>query len=181
MKIIAIRHGQTDWNSARKVQGKTDIPLNKQGLEQARKSAKALLNAEIEIIISSPLKRALETAEVTAKSLNHNVNIICDSRLVERNFGDYEGLLIDDVDIIALRNYTANHPIPNGETIREVVSRVFECLDEILNKYKGQNILLVTHGHVMRAVFWYFNGLPQSDENPSFKIDNCEIYEFTLK
>jgi broad specificity phosphatase PhoE len=177
MKIIAIRHGQTDRNAAGRIQGRTGIPLNEKGREQARKTAEFLRNHNIDIVVSSTLKRAVETAEIIAEQLKI-IEIIADERLCERNFGDYDGVPIKDVDIVSLRNYTANVSISNGETIREVYIRVSEYLDVLLEKYKGKNILLVLHGHVIRAVLWYFNGLPKTDEDSTFEIDNCAIYEF---
>ena len=179
MKIIAIRHGQTDWNAAGKIQGKTDIPLNENGRKQARKTAELLRTHDIDNVVSSTLKRAVETAEIIAGRLNIN-EIVAVERLCERNFGIYDGVPIKDVDIISLRNYTANIATPNGETIREVFSRVSLCLDALCEKYKGKNILLVLHGHVIRAVLWHFNGVPQTDEDSSFEISNCAIYEFEV-
>jgi broad specificity phosphatase PhoE len=98
-------------------------------------------------------------------------------RLCERNFGDYEGKLISEVDIHSLRRWTDNAPTPNGETIREAAKRVFDSLDEIKEKYSGRNILLVVHGHIMRAIIWYFKGTPK-DEETITEIDNCAFYEF---
>jgi hypothetical protein len=102
-------------------------------------------------------------------------------RLYERDFGDYEGKLFSEVDIDSLRRWTDNTPTPNGETIRELASRVFDWMDTAIEKYENEGkkaILLVVHGHVLRALHWYFNGVPESDEITLPKSDNCEVFEF---
>ena len=90
MKILVTRHGQTSWNVLGKIQGQTDIELNETGRIQARETGESIKNEDIDLIITSPLKRARETAEIINK--NFNVNIIEDRRLMERCFGEYEGL-----------------------------------------------------------------------------------------
>ncbi|MCL2052839.1 MAG: histidine phosphatase family protein [Oscillospiraceae bacterium] len=178
MKIYAIRHGQTDWNSAGKIQGKTDIPLNQKGREQACEIAQTLLSSGIDTIISSPLKRAMETAEIVAGQLHIGGKIVSDERLSERDFGDFEGRFVKDVyNVPTLRKWSDNVVIPNGESIRDTAKRVFECLDDVFLKYRGRNILLVVHGHVIRTVLWYFNGIPEGEE-ATFEVGNCEVYEF---
>jgi broad specificity phosphatase PhoE len=182
MKITAIRHGETDWNAAGKIQGKTDIPLNDNGREQAHNTAQLLKRHDIDVIVSSPLKRAVETAETIADFLGINDEVITDSRISERDFGDYEGLLIQEIDCLALRRWTDNIPAPNGETIRDVAARVFECLDEVIERHEGHNILIVGHGHVLRTILWYFNGVPDGNEKEcDFLVGNCEIFKFERK
>lgn len=89
MKLLLTRHGQTDWNVAGKVQGTTDIELNEIGKKQAEETGKKLLNYDIDIIISSPLKRAKKTAEIIRE--NRNIPILLDDGLKERCFGKFEG------------------------------------------------------------------------------------------
>ena len=90
MEILVIRHGQTDWNALGKLQGKTDIQLNDIGRQQAKETIKLIKDENIDVIITSPLKRAKETAEIINK--NFEVTIIEDNRLIERGFGKNEGL-----------------------------------------------------------------------------------------
>mgnify|MGYP005782903757 FL=1 len=94
MKILITRHGQTDWNVLGKIQGQTDIELNDNGRQQAKETGELIKNENIDIIITSPLKRAKETAKIINE--NFNVTIIEDNRLMERNFGKSEGLTKDD-------------------------------------------------------------------------------------
>lgn len=177
MEVYAVRHGQTDWNAVQRVQGRTDIPLNETGREQAR-SVAASLPDDIGIILSSPLKRALETAEIINE--RYGAEIAVDDRLMERDFGAYEGVLVSDIDINNLRRWTDNAPTEGGESIRDVAKRVFEYLDEIGEKYRDENVLIVTHGHVLRAVYWYYNGLPQGggEAENVIEIENCVVFHF---
>ena len=180
MKIFAVRHGQTDLNAENRVQGgKGDgLPLNSKGREQAYILSEKLSCCGIDAIITSTRKRAEETAQIINERLN--VEIIKEPRLIERDFGDFEGKLVSEVDIFSLRRWRDNAPTPNGETIRETATRVFGALDDIIKRFAGQNVLIVAHGHVVRSIFWYFNGLPKAEEDDGIEIQNCAVYEFDV-
>ena len=90
MKVFITRHGQTEWNSLGRLQGRKDIELNEVGKEQALITGEKIKDEKIDIIITSPLKRARETAEIINKQLN--VEIIEDDRLIERDYGELEGI-----------------------------------------------------------------------------------------
>jgi len=182
MKIYALRHGQTDLNASKRIQGcGYDPPLNAVGRRQAKSAARLLESKGIGVICSSPLKRARETAEIVAKRLKFDkTQIIKCERLRERDFGDYEGLPFEAVDLSALRRYTDNAATPGGETIRDVAARVWSFLDEALNSdnLKGKTPLFVAHAHILRAMDWYFNGLPEPGGETAFVVDNCAVFEF---
>lgn len=89
MRLLLTRHGQTDWNVKGKIQGLTDIELNETGIKQAEDTREKLLNENIDVIISSPLKRARKTAEIIAKG--RNIPLLIDPRITERCFGKFEG------------------------------------------------------------------------------------------
>jgi len=180
MKIFAVRHGQTDLNAENRVQGgRSDLPLNSKGREQAHMLADELSSCGIDVIVTSTRKRAEETAQIINERLN--VEIIKEPRLIERDFGDFEGGPVSEVDILSLRRWRDNAPTPNGETIRETAYRVFAALDEIIKRFDGQNVLIVAHGHVVRSILWYFNGLPKDGEDDGAEIGNCAVYEFDVK
>lgn len=88
--IYVVRHGETDWNKLHKVMGRVDIPLNETGKSQAKITSEKLKEYKIDLIISSPLKRACETAKIINET--KNLEIIYDDRLLERDFGEFEGL-----------------------------------------------------------------------------------------
>ena len=166
MKILITRHGQTNWNVLGKIQGQTDIELNENGKTQAKEMGEYIKNENIGLIITSPLKRAKETAEIANKNLN--VCIIEDERLMERCFGEYEGLTKEDraklkeinPEIKDIWNYNKNISFNTMETMHHFCKRVYEFLDEIIKKYKDKNILLVTHGGTTLPILCYFKKYP---------------------
>ena len=205
MKIIAIRHGETDINASGLLQGQQiDAPLNEKGKEQARQAAEKL-PGDIDIIISSPLVRATQTARILNERFKKEAMSV-DNRLLERDFGEFEGLPMNDfcvdiddcpfenltiyadesltkkreININALRRYSDNVPTPGGECMHDVVARVFGFLDNVIKKYRGKNILLCTHSHVIRPIIWYFNGLPTKENEEDITTANCAFYEFEV-
>lgn len=90
MEILLTRHGQTEWNVLGKVQGRADIELNEKGIQQAEETGEALKNEKIDLIICSPLKRAKQTADIICK--NRKIPIIYDEDVIERDFGEFEGI-----------------------------------------------------------------------------------------
>ena len=186
MKIYVVRHGQTDWNVAGKCQGRTDIELNNTGIEQAKNTKGQIKKYNIDLIICSPLKRAIKTAEIINEETK--CNIIIDERLIERGCGEVEGTtedewpsIVDNEDIDIINNYNLNWNKLKVEPIQNVCNRVWNLLDEIEEKYKDKNILLVTHGGTCRAINAYFNGIGKDGHVQSAKIKNCEIREYQYK
>ena len=185
MILYVIRHGQTDWNVAGKCQGMTDIELNSTGIKQAEQARNEITNYKIDLIICSPLKRARKTAEIINEAID--CKIISDERIIERCVGKIEGttkeewnsIIGDDVDIV--NNYNLNYDKQDIEPIQTVCKRVWDLLDEIKEKYKDKNVLLVTHGGTCRAINAYFNGIGEDGHVESAKIKNCEIREYEFK
>ncbi len=177
--LYIARHGQTDWNVEQKVQGKADIVLNEKGYEQAEEVAKKLLNENIELIICSPLKRAMETANIINK--NRNIDIIYDDRISERDFGEFEGRKKETFDYQGLWSYKNNNKYDKVENIQDFFKRIYNFLDDIKVKFKGKNILLVTHGGVSIPVNCYFNGIPEYDNLLNLALKNCEYSEYKFE
>ena len=129
MKIFITRHGQTEWNALGKLQGRKDIKLNEIGREQAVTTSEKIKNEKIDIIITSPLKRARETAEIINKQFN--VEIVEDDRLMERCYGDFEGITKLELkekktqypEIDDAFNYLKNIDIFNMETMQDLCTR----------------------------------------------------------
>ena len=99
MEILLTRHGQTEWNLLKKVQGKADIELNDKGIQQAEITRDSLKEERIDLILCSPLKRARQTAEIINKG--RNIRMIIDERVSERDFGEFEGMPNTDCDLVA--------------------------------------------------------------------------------
>lgn len=176
MQILLTRHGQTEWNVLKKVQGKVDIELNATGIKQAEETALKLKNTAIDIIISSPLKRARQTAEIINKETN--LPIIIDERISERDFGEFEGMSAMDFDFNAFWSYKQNNKYNKAENIRVFFKRVYDFLDDIKEKYKGKKILIVSHGGISIPIKCYFNGIPEMYSLLPLCIDNCEVASF---
>ena len=181
MSLLITRHGQTDWNLRRKVQGKSNIGLNEVGIEQAEKLAKKLANEPIDLIICSPLLRARQTAEIINK--NRNIPIIYDNRISEIDYGEFEGMELADFNLSAFWNYYNNNKYLRAENIKEFFKRVYDFIDKQKKKKKEKNILLVAHGGISIAVNCYFNGVPADGVVLKMGLHNCEYtkYEFQRK
>ena len=160
MVIYLIRHGETDWNTKRLLQGATDIPLNQNGIEVAQLTAEGLREVAFDVIFTSPLKRARETAEIIRGE--RKIPIIPDERLREISFGPYEGLCcqkdgwnIPDPDF---GNFFMNPgeyvPPEGGESIRHLCERTTEFLQELIHHpdYQDKTILLSGHGAVVKGL-----------------------------
>ncbi len=141
-----LRHGQTDWNIDFRLQGITDIPLNQTGLMQAQEAAKLINAADWDFIVSSPLSRARETAEIVAKALGIS-EVSQELLLLERSFGDAEGMIYEEWKT----NFPDGIP-PGGETLDELRLRAVELLDKILTVYRGTRVLTVSHGALIRKL-----------------------------
>lgn len=175
MRLLLTRHGQTDWNVAGKIQGVTDTELNETGIKQAELTRDKLLNEDIDVIISSPLKRAKKTAEIMRGG--RNIRILCDEDIIERSLGKYEGQKIshDEYDIIKRRGEIG------VETDEEFLVRIKRFLEKIKEEYKDKTVLIVTHKGTALGMCCYIEGLPICKENTSkYEIDNCSILEYEI-
>jgi uncharacterized phosphatase len=138
-KICIVRHGQTDWNKDRRLQGRTDIDLNETGERQAADARDYLYNEEWDVMITSPLKRAKRTAEIINERLQ--LPLLEMEEFAERYFGEAEGLLIEE----SRRKYP-NGGSPGQETREEVVDRAIRGVKEIQRRFPDKNVLLIAHG-----------------------------------
>ena len=176
MKLFVVRHGQTDWNVQNLLQGSTDIDLNKTGINQALQTSEKLSSIHFDAIYSSPLKRAIDTAN--AIKLNRDLPIIKEPRLIEREFGDYEGLSGKNLDLKKYWDYQLNASDKSLEPIQVFFARVNSFLEDIINKYKNtdKNILVVTHNGVNLAIDSILNGMPENIF--SLNMAPCEFKVF---
>lgn len=169
--IYVVRHGQTDYNVEGRYGGRIDIPLNEEGRRQAEIVKELLKNIKFDLVFSSPLIRAYETANIITDS-----DIIKDDRLIERDNGDLEGKLKSEIkEIIDFNNPNFNKY--NIESITDFRKRVYDFLNEITN-YKNKNILIVTHAGVGIYIRCYFEGEPIDNDYSKYKIKNCEVLKY---
>lgn len=158
MKIYLTRHGQTEWNTEKRMHGHKNAPLTEQGIEGAKKLGKKLDDINFDCIYSSPLPRALDTAKYIRG--NKDTEIITDESLKEINFGKWEGMLEKDAkednpeQFYNLWNKPEEFkPVEGGEKIDDVVKRIEDWFEELINESKYENVLIVTHGVVKRAFY----------------------------
>lgn len=179
MEILLTRHGQTEWNLLKKVQGKADIKLNEKGIQQAEVTRDFLKKEKIDLILCSPLKRARQTAEIINQG--RNIRMIIDERVSERDFGEFEGMYNTDFDFNAFWNYKQNLKYNKAENIQDFFRRVYNFLDDIKNEYHGKRILIVAHGGISIPVKCYFEGIPDTETLLPLCLGNCKIAKYSYK
>ena len=154
MRIYVARHGQTQWNAENKVcGGKIDIPLSAIGEQQAQELAQEAVKHPIDVIISSTMIRAKQTAQAVADAMG--LEVVTDARLVEQDYGIYDGEDRKDPGFLANKKHFA-YRYPGGESMLQLAHRLYSFLDEIRLTYAGKNVLLVCHGGVARSLRTYF-------------------------
>lgn len=172
MRILIVRHGETDWNKEMKIQGRTNNELNSIGISQADKiELPGDFNANV--LLSSPLKRARQTMDLIINKNNINLNVIESEYFLERYFGYFEGK-----DYHIYKNCKDYNLIDDYEHDSELEKRVKDSIDFFQKFEENSNILLTTHSHYIKA-FLKIN-FP-SDYNYEYHLDNCAIVDVELK
>ena len=181
MKLIFIRHGQTDWNLQGKIQGSYDSELNEIGMKQATELSEKLikLNYKFKKIYTSPQKRALKTAKILSDS--SKVPYIIIENLKEINMGKWEGLSWGEVENnypIEYKNWKENRkdvPPPNGESYEHMLYRVLGSLHKII-KENTDDVVIVAHSAIIMCLQCYITNTP-FNKMLKFKTSNAEITE----
>ena len=173
--LYVIRHGKTDWNLENKIQGRADVPLHHLGIQEANLIKEALNQTKFYEIISSPLIRAKKTAEIIS---DHKIPVVTDARIVERDFGEFEGLHKEDFDCFSFWNYSLNCQYVKAESVQKLLSRVYNFLDEYKEIYEKKDVLVVTHSGVIPAICCYFKGIPRNNNIFTYHFKTCEIIKF---
>ncbi|WP_022770760.1 histidine phosphatase family protein [Butyrivibrio sp. NC2007] len=177
MKIYVTRHGQTDYNKKRMMQGRSDIPLNEVGIAQATARRKTLGDIKFDAVYSSPLIRAVKTAQIIGNVSEEE--IIKDERIIEANFGKYElmNYYATGVPMMLYWSFPELFKAPKGvETIQEMIDRTSSFLKELEQK-DYENVLVACHGGIIRPIRGYL-------ENKKSGIiwrprpKNCEIFVY---
>lgn len=176
-EILLIRHGETDWNRVRRLQGHIDIDLNDAGRAQAQALAQALHQEKPDVIIASDLQRAFVTAKAVADL--HNMDVHKTNTLRERCYGAFEGLMYDEISQHypeAYKQWRSHDPDTRfpagereGETMREFYVRAVKAVTTLAEQHRGRKLLLVTHGGVLDCLYRYVHDISLWSERP------CEI------
>ncbi|PZE84301.1 histidine phosphatase family protein [Curtobacterium sp. MCBD17_032] len=168
--LCLVRHGETDWNRQRRIQGSTDVPLNDTGRRQAAETAVLLARRSFDAVVSSPLSRALETGTIIADHLGLPAPTSHDG-LRERSYGEAEGLT--HVEIAERWPHDA---VPGRESRAALLDRVTETLAEIAVRYDAGAVVVATHGAVIRTVV--DAAAPGTVERSTVPIRNGSVHTF---
>ena len=185
MRLYVTRHGETDYNLSGKYCGCTEVALNETGVRQARDLADRVkvMDIRLDAVVSSPMLRARQTADIVCASLN--LRYLIYDQFAERNLGVYEGLTKDEIKerypYLWNRQCTRqpDDAPDGGETIRQACGRIDAGIALLRHDFAGRTILLICHGFAARAVHRYCLGLT-FDEMASFALGNCEVMNYTL-
>ncbi|MEV4780810.1 histidine phosphatase family protein [Burkholderia sp. LMU1-1-1.1] len=186
--ILLIRHGETAWNAVRRLQGHIDIPLNAEGERQAGALAQALAAESVDVIISSDLQRARQTAQAVADQYD-GAKVHADANLRERCYGVFEGMLYTEVE----QQYPADFALwqardidavmPPGERVaesfRQFYARAISAIREWAERHPGKTIAVVAHGGVLECAYREAVGM-QLDSPRDFQVKNASINRFTF-
>ena len=167
MRLLFVRHGQTDWNKQRKVQGHADIPLNEYGIYLAEKTCEGLKDEHIDLCYTSPLVRAKKTAEVVLG--DRDIPIYDEEAIMEISFGEYEGVCIAgehlEGDALKFNKFFSDTgayiPAKDGESIEHLMDRVDAFLHNLYEdkELKDKTILISTHGAALKAMMNCIKGI----------------------
>ena len=166
--LWVVRHGMTDANKNKILQGHMDTDLNQLGILQAELAAERLKKIHFDAIFSSDLKRACDTAKAIVR-FHPGLCLNTDSALRERNFGifqgkNYEDLRRDHPDIMeSLKKDNSDFSVPGGESIKQCNQRVAVFMDQIADRFPGKRVLLVTHGGALQCMFRHAVGIVAPD------------------
>ena len=145
--LYLVRHGETDWNRAHRIQGSTDIPLNDTGREQARVTGALLATRQWDAVVASPLSRAFETAAIIAREVGLGEPEV-EPAMAERNYGAAEGMTGAEIDAL----YPDGAEVVGRESREAVVARAMPALIAIAERHPDQAVIVVSHGGVIRSI-----------------------------
>lgn len=186
-RIVAVRHGETDWNRNGRMQGWAPVPLNETGHEQAAAAATWLSDTyDIDRVIASDLHRTEQTAEriLTATEL---ADIRFEPEWRERDLGVYQGLTYQDIESrfpefgLGETAYEATLALPEGgESLRDMADRVTGQFETVRDRYAGETVLVVTHGGPLHVLLGYARDLSLPAALKNHHLDNCAVTEFRV-
>ena len=178
MELYVVRHGETDENINKVMQGNMDTLLNDTGRRQALEVKNRLGDTKIDLIISSPKARALETAKIISDG---RFPIITDDRLLSRDHGEFQGKTRYEVDLEDYWNIKINRQYERAESVGHMFERVTDLLGDIKKNYRGKTVMIATHSGICRILYYYFNGIPESGSLLEYESTNCSLEKYELE
>ena len=182
-RLCIVRHGETAWNAEHRVQGQLDVPLNAIGHAQAEAAARALAKEKFDVIYSSDLSRARQTAQPTASQLS--MQVLLEKDLRERHYGIFERLTYAEVKTRFPEDYARfearepDYAFRTGESLRDFSARSIAVIAKIANGHEGKNILVFTHGGILDKLYRFITGLPITAQR-EFGIPNAGLNRVEL-
>lgn len=174
MNIYLLRHGETNWNLEGRMQGQRDVMMNEKGISQIREAGESLAvqNAEIDVIISSPLTRARRSAEIVADRLGYPLTeILTEPLFAERSFGDAEGMIYREVE-----NELRENRFANVESVEALYERAGKAFQKTIQGHEEKNILIVAHGGILKALLAAVTDRKITYEVPVANFNNGSLF-----
>lgn len=177
-KLYLVRHGESEWNILNKVQGQSNVSLTNKGKQQAMKIGKRLKHENINLIFSSDLKRAIQTANIIGEFTN--LEVISLEELREIRFGVWEGLTTKEIMEKYINEHTIwmtephNLSLPEAERLIELQERLLKAVNDLVRKDKNKNILIVSHGASIKTLILGILGIDLSFYN-KLTIGNASL------
>ena len=185
MRLLLVRHGETDWNLTRRYQSHSDVPLNRNGIQQAQFLARRLSKERIDAIYSSNLWRTMETANYIAKEHTPVLVVQSDPRWRELSFGNWDGLNHEEIEArwqIEINRWyadTVNFSPPDGETLLQLSGRVRSAWDELQSRHKDETVLLVSHGGTIQVLLCMLLGM-ELNRHWQFHVKPAALTEISI-
>lgn len=182
-RLYLVRHGQTVWNQEKRFQGSLNSELTTLGVRQAELLSKRLEKIKIDVVYSSPMKRAIETAKIIT---NDGLDIKVDDAFAEMSFGNWEGRFYHEVNELepdmfyALFNEPENYLPTTGESFIEVRTRVVGRILELLNNHSEETILIVAHGIVIKSIISFFESKAENKLSERLVVPSASLSSISL-
>ena len=176
MVLYLIRHGKTDYNEKGLLQGKSNIPLNENGIKEAQELHNYFLDKKIDICFSSPLKRAVSTAEL----IFPDTKIIVSDIIIERSLGDFEGKSHEEYHFHDFWDYKSNSNVGGVEPIRDLLKRSDMFLNYLKENYADKTMAIVSHGAFLKALHFSIMGYNENTNFHGFSLKNCEVKSYEI-
>lgn len=178
MTLYVVRHGQTDLNIQKRMQGRKGLPLNATGLEQARECAKSLEGIKFARVFSSPQERAVQTAKIAS----HGAEVETDERLQPFDVGSADNQVIDDTMKLTVGLIPDSDYYTGVENPQDFIERVWSFLRELKEEYSGKDVNIMIAGHkcTTGCIDCFFNGLPEDGDFFSRSVKNGRFRTYEL-
>jgi len=182
--LIAIRHGETEWNSAGRFQGHLNSELNAEGRAQAQALGERMAAERFDLLLSSDLGRALQTASAIAMRTGHE--ILVDARLRERRMGIFQGLTPAEVqerypqEYTRFKSHDPDYVIPEGESVRQLFERCIACFADLAERHAGLTLATITHGGVLAVLYRHARTMPLEAPR-DFLLHNTGVNRFRYR